>query len=157
MFLTLSGCKPYSGEQTVQPQASDDFSQTEGVEVLPVPSSRTLELFVSCDDYTDSEAMLWARYTENEFRKTLDVTLKMPVTQANLQNPERRIYVDVHDAGLVRLEPNQREMMTGSLTYDSYAIEADSNNGVFPFPTSWVGAHDGSVVSVGDLSCEMLS
>lgn len=110
-------------------------------------------LRLSCDDYSNSGASMWARYIDSGERRTLDVVLKLPDTGGIRGEPNRSVLIGFDNVGTINLTPNAEGMMSGSLTYDSYALGGDANPGVASFPGNWNGAISGNLVRSGGLSC----
>jgi len=112
-------------------------------------------LKVSCDDFNNSDASMWVRYIDSGARQTLDVILKMPMTEKNLAKPDRSVLIGVQNIGQITLKPNDEGKMSGSLSYDSYAANGEANSGVLAFPAAWTGAVVGNTVRTAGLSCEL--
>ena len=112
-------------------------------------------LKVSCDDFSNSDASMWVRYIDSGARQTLDVILKMPMTEKNLAKPERSVLIGVQNIGRITLKPNDEGKMSGSLSYDSYAANGEANPSVRAFPATWTGAVSGNTVRTAGLSCEL--
>ena len=112
-------------------------------------------LRLSCDDYSNSDASMWVRFIDSGERRTFDVIMKMPLTDKNLQKPEQSVLIGTRNVGLITLTPNDEGMMSGSLSYDSYAANGEANLEVFSFPGGWTGAVSGNVVRTAGLSCEL--
>ena len=108
---------------------------------------------LSCDDYSESDASMWARYIDSGERRTLDVVLKVPAGGENTETSKRSVILGAENIGTITLKPNAEGMMSGSLSYDSYALGGDANPGVVSFPGNWTGAVSGSLVRSGSLSC----
>lgn len=112
-------------------------------------------LRISCDDYNANDASIWVRYIDSGERQTFDVIMKMPLTDKNLQKPDRAVLIGTRNVGLLTLTPNDEGMMSGSLSFDSYASNGEGNPEVFPFPGDWTGAVSGNQVRTAGLSCEL--
>ena len=112
-------------------------------------------LKLSCDGFSNSDASMWVRYIDSVERQTLDVILKMPMTEKNLAKPDRSVAIGVQNIGQITLTPNDEGMMSGSLSYDSYAANGEANPEVFAFPRTWTGAVSGNTVRTAGLSCEL--
>jgi hypothetical protein len=112
-------------------------------------------LRVSCDDFNDSDASMWVRYIDSGERRTLDVMLKMPVNDKTRASPTRSVLLGTRNIGQITLTPNGEGMLSGSLSYDSYAASGGSNPGVSAFPGGWTGAVSGNLVRTSGLSCEL--
>ena len=112
-------------------------------------------LRLSCDDYSNSDASMWVRFIDSGERQTFDVIMKMPITGNNLQAPDRSVLIGVQNIGQITLTPNDEGMMSGSLSYDSYAGSGEASPQVFPFPGDWTGAISGNLVRAAGLSCEL--
>lgn len=110
---------------------------------------------VSCDDFSGSDSAMWARYINSGERQTLDVMLKMPATDKNLAKPDRSVLIGAQNIGQITLTPNVEGMMSGSLSFDSYAVNGEANPDVLAFPEFWTGAVSGNLVRVAGLSCEL--
>ena len=110
---------------------------------------------VSCDDFNNSDASMWVRYIDSGERRTLDVVLKMPATAQNQAKPNRSVLLGTQNVGQITLTPNGEGMLSGSLSYDSYASSGEANPGVSTFPGSWTGAVSGTLVRTSGLSCEL--
>lgn len=108
---------------------------------------------LSCDDYNNSGASMWARYIDSGERRTLDVVLKVPDNSKTRVEPNRSVLIGAKNIGKITLKPNAQGMMSGSLSYDSYALGGDANPGMVSFPGNWSGAVSGSLVRSGGLSC----
>ena len=108
---------------------------------------------LSCDDYSNSGASMWARYIDSGERRTLDVVLKVPVTDENRRESVRSVLIGVANVGKITLKPNAEGMLSGSLSYDSYSDRGDVNPGVFAFPANWSGAISGNQVRSAGLAC----
>ena len=112
-------------------------------------------LKVSCDDFSNSGASMWVRYIDSVERQTLDVVLKMPMTQKNLAKTNRRVLIGVQNIGQITLTPNDEGMMSGSLSYGSYADTGQANPQMLAFPRIWTGAVSGTTVRTAGLACEL--
>lgn len=112
-------------------------------------------LRLGCDDYSNSGASMWARYIDSGERRTLDVVLKTPDNGALRGEPNRSVLIGDRNIGMIKLKPNAAGMMSGSLSYDSYAAYGDANPGVASFPGGWTGAISGNLVRVAGLSCTL--
>jgi hypothetical protein len=110
---------------------------------------------VSCDDFNNSDASMWVRYIDSGERRTLDVMLKMPVNDKTRASPTRSVLLGTRNIGQITLTPNGEGMLSGSLSYDSYAASGGSNPGVSAFPGGWTGAVSGNLVRTSGLSCEL--
>lgn len=110
---------------------------------------------VSCDDFNNSDASMWVRYIDSGERRTLDVVLKMPATAQNQAKANRSVLLGTRNIGQITLTPNGEGMLSGSLSYDSYAASGGSNSGVSAFPGGWTGAVSGNLVRTSGLSCEL--
>ena len=110
---------------------------------------------VSCDDFNNSDASMWVRYIDSGERRTLDVVLKMPATAQNQAKANRSVLLGTQNIGQITLTPNNEGMLSGSLSYDSYATSGGSNPGVSAFPGSWTGAVSGTLVRTSGLACEL--
>ena len=108
---------------------------------------------LSCDDYSNSGASMWARYIDSGERRTLDVVLKVPATAENRGESVRSVLIGVANVGKITLQPNAEGMLSGSLSYDSYSDRGDANPGVFAFPANWTGAVSGNQVRTAGLAC----
>ena len=112
-------------------------------------------LRVSCDDYSNSGASMWVRYIDSGERQTFDVVMKMPLTEKNLARPDRSVLIGTQNIGQITLMPNDEGILSGGLSYDSYASSGAANPEVFPFPGEWTGAVSGNLVRAAGLSCEL--
>jgi hypothetical protein len=110
---------------------------------------------VSCDDFSNSDASMWVRYIDSGERQTFDVVLKMPMTEKTLAKPDRSVLLGVQNIGQITLTPNDEGIMSGSLSYDSYAASGEANPEVLSFPGTWTGAVSGNMVRTSGLSCEL--
>lgn len=106
---------------------------------------------LSCDSYSDNDALLWARYMDTGERETFDVTVKLPKGNAGLIEINRPVFVGTENIGKLILSDKGRSTARGGLSLSRNA--GYSNPG--DLPPNWPGAGIGTQIRVGNLSCEL--
>jgi hypothetical protein len=106
---------------------------------------------LSCDSYSDNDALLWARYIDTGERKTFDVTVKLPDENAGLMEQTRPVFVGAEKIGSIITSSKAGGIAKGGLSLNRNA--AYSNPG--DLPPNWPGAGVGTQIRVGNLSCEL--
>lgn len=106
---------------------------------------------LSCDSYTDNDALLWARYIDTGERKTFDVTVKLPNANVDVAALARPVFVSTENIGSIVLSNNGRTIAKGGLSLGTSA--GYSNPGALP--PNWPGAGIGTLIRVGNLSCAL--
>ena len=106
---------------------------------------------LGCDSYTDNDALMWARYIDNGDRQTFDVTVKIPNGKDGVTELNRPVFVGTENIGNIVLSNNASTRAKGGLSLSTNA--GYSNPGALP--SNWPGAGIGTVIRVGNLSCEL--
>ena len=106
---------------------------------------------LSCDAYTDDDALLWARYIDTGDRKAIDVTVKLSKERPGLAEQPRPVFVGTEKIGDIIPANRGGENRKGGLSLSSNADYATSGD----LPPNWPGAGIGTLVRVGNLSCQL--
>jgi hypothetical protein len=118
--------------------------------VAPAAATR-----LNCDSAGATDVTMWARYLDTGTRSTFDVSVLVPETHRGQLNRQWGLFVDGLRVGYLVLTPRGNGRISASLSFDSYANIGQADAGVNPFPATWPGAGNGTVVRAGNMTCQL--
>ena len=105
---------------------------------------------LSCDQTSNVDAKMSARYIHTKTRALFDVSFKAPAGENLEARQSLEVRVDGYVVGYAHLTAREGGSVGASLSFDSYTNRGNARNGsTGPFPASWPGSLPPAMTGVG--------